>query len=965
MARLNELLSMMQGKLITRGWDAIFSCNRVRLNHLLEQQYITRYEQFCFLPYISGQTRTGEQNDEVIQVQSLRLGPPRLSFESATSRDSTATVTMAITSGEIHTWHREAGAALQLRSRFDVTQQQGFSVTMSVDLKVVVAEVDHQGRITMDLRGATRFSCDLLGAPEAEALGAFFEQRFNELDPGQTSFQLGRINLKGYRKLTPERFRLRTQAEPGARIKGAPNEGDGVVLALIEVRGGKGLGQELGEDFPILIPSDLESGQPRYTASLVVSREVLSYAVGDDLEVPESLLFPEQNYFKVLSTHTPHDWLAVGQISPTTASVVVQPAFAAIKAGQQQRFQLLDWQGQPLTNGVTWSAVSLRSHSLEGHGRIDGSGLYTAVSPQRIGYHNLEVVVTASVGNYHASALLRVDFESLEVAPALQVQDVAQQAAIDLSVAANDGKTVTCSLLAPLHGSLQKTDQGAHWRFTANAEARGKSLSLQRVLCETDAPVQSVESLLVLNNAQSFLHVEPAFIPHLAGGANVQLRSDESVLPDVPRRWRILSGVGSIDQQGRYTAPAGGVSEATVLACEVVRHGVVLFRDIALLDRTQAEPEPTWKELSLFKIEIPAGEFDESQGRMLRNGYQQLRVRVTTKTQGVLVEGELKYFKLSLAERASMRLATNVGRNFLEIIPPDQEGIEDVPSGLEWQVRKTPSEYFAIADPRNPAQSKIADEPPVTSGEDDSLTEQYFYLLSVAAKNESTALSAGFQQDHVDTWHWSGESGGGGVGTKITVVAVDPGVFEYSFTREKRLWGITTGSVEDQMNYELNSGDFWLLTCRGQKFITLEFPPHPGAMNEINRSMIRWESERHTEIMFSYTVYYFESPMLPDENTGKTGFDDALRTIPVMGNQPLRLSIEKPSPYEPGTFGVVLGRADNVKFIMPKDSPRPLLDQDLIVALRDENGNLHQRRIYFNASQNVGTRNMLDQSKYA
>ncbi|WP_419735443.1 hypothetical protein [Pseudomonas sp. COR18] len=167
------------------------------------------------------------------------------------------------------------------------------------------------------------------------------------------------------------------------------------------------------------------------------------------------------------------------------------------------------------------------------------------------------------------------------------------------------------------------------------------------------------------------------------------------------------------------------------------------------------------------------------------------------------------------------------------------------------------------------------------------------------------------------------------------------------------------------MDFELNSGDFWLLKCLGQEFITLEFLPHPGAANEINQSMIRWESERSQETMFSYTLSYFESLMPPDEYVGKAGFDDALRKIPVMENRPLRLDIERPSSYEAWTLGIVLGRADNVGFIMPKTFPRPFLDRDLIVALRDRNGNLHRRRIYFKARDGVGARNMLDQSRYA
>ncbi|WP_248797042.1 hypothetical protein [Pseudomonas sp. MWU13-2105] len=963
MAQLSELLSMMQGKLMTRGWDAIFSCNRVRLNYLLEQQYITRYEVFSFLPYLSGRTALGEGRDDFAEVKALRLGTPRISFERATSRDSTATVTMNIVSGEIFTWHSQAGAPAQLLSRFPVMEQQGFSVTMTVNLKVVVAEVDRRGRITLDLRGATHFSCDLLGAGEADLLGAFFQAQFDDMEPNQTVFQLGRISLKGYRGLTPKNFRLRTQAEPGAQVKGALNEGDGVVLALIEVRGGTGPGAELGADFPILIPSDLEGGQPKYTASVVVSREVLPLAVGNDLELPESLSFPGQNLFKVLSTHTPFDWLAVGQISPATTSIVVEPRFSAIKAGGQQRFQLLDWQNKPITSGVTWEAVSLRSHSDEGNGEIDSNGLYKAVSSLKIGYHNLDIVVTATRGEYRASALLRVDFEALEVSPAVLVQDVAQQPGITLSAAANDGNnTLSCSLQAPLYGSLQKMTQRSQWMFTANAEAMSRSLSLQRVRCQTSAPSQSVESLLVLNNAQSFLQVEPAFVQRVPGGTSVQLRDDNSVLPDVPRRWRILDGVGTINQEGRYTAPADGVTQTTVLACEVVRNGVVLFRDIALLNRREEAEEPTWEELAQFTIEIPNGLENRTQGLVLRNGYQQLQVRITTRTRGVLIDGEIKYFRLSLDERRSMCLATHDDRQILTIIEPDVEGIDNTLYGA-WQMRKTRSS-FSLAYPQQPSASLAS-----TQAEDDSLSVQDFYLLTLDAKNSSTTLVAGFQQDKVNDWHWSGERGSTAIGTAITATAIDPpGEFEYSFDRVERLWGKKTGDLDEQMNMELNSGDFWLLKCRGQEFVTLDFLPIDASSPLINLSSIRWESERPAEIMFSYTGSYFESKFdfYEDEYGGKFKFDDDINSIRTLSGTRLKQDVDRPGSYERGTFGMVLCRVDDVSFILPGHAPRLSLGRDLAVALRDENGNLHLRRIRF-ASREVGIsdRNMLDHSKFS
>lgn len=966
MATLNEVLALMQGRLITRDWDALFICDRLRINYLLEQQYVKRYEEFTFLPYLNGRTAINASEGQSLEVKSILLGAPKVSFESATLADSSATVTMNIVGGEIKTWESRVGASATLLSTGYITEQQGFTLTMKVNLFLVVAEVDRQGRITMDLKGATTFSCDLLGEEHAERLGVYFEEQFDKLSPDQTVFQLGRISLKGYNGLAPRRFSLRTQAAPGAKVRGAANEGDGVVLALIEVLVGNGPGRELGADFPYLMPDDTHPGGDRkYTALWVLSRDLLRYASNNNVELPAHLSFPGLNLYEEVSRYTPHDLVSFGRISPAQTSIRLEPAFPVIKAGGRQQFQLLDWEGRTLA-AKKWEAISLQSHSQDGHGTID-NGLYTAVSPQRIGYRSLRVVVTATYESngktYTASTLLRVDYSEVEIAPKLVTHLLKEEPAEVTLNATAIGQAARCSLLAPLQGSLTKVAD-TQWRFVASAEAELKSFSIQKVLCETGGvDVKTTQSTLLLDNAQSFLSVEPAVVERLNAANTVQLNHDVSLMPQIPRRWRVVSGVGNVDEQGLYTAPPQGVEQASVVLCEVVRNGVVFFRGYSVIGEKQQDPDPTWElPLALFTIKVVGGTELETQGNVLNNGYQQLHVQVTTQTNGVWdpIDEELKYYKLSPAELARMRLVYKNGEE-LPFIPVEDLGV-DPGASQQLQVHKILIPYFDLAIPSNPGQAPNAD----ALRANDSLVEQHFYLHSVAPTNSSATLHARFQKDSPDNdgeWIDTAKEGEEGIGKRIIVRSVKPAEFVYDLTRVRIAGGSGGEPGNDNADFDLilNSQDWWTFKCRGQDFIMLEWLPpdqiEPGIPEFINVSSIRWESEKLEETMFSWLGYYFEEVTGNNDLKNKVAFDDLM---PDVVKNPQLLDVAKSTQYVPFTFAVLLCRNDNIPFIRPGVHPRPRLDQDLKVALRDKNGNLHKQRIAFKPKGTYYHRNFLD-----
>ena len=132
---LAELTRHMSGKSITLGWDAVVFMGRAKVNSLLEQQYITRFNSKSFMKHINGEASMTPDGQEVLELSGLILSQPRLSFETASLRNSRATATMDIVSGSVSYVRKGSketpGTVLY---SYVVTAKQGCTLTMDIDL---------------------------------------------------------------------------------------------------------------------------------------------------------------------------------------------------------------------------------------------------------------------------------------------------------------------------------------------------------------------------------------------------------------------------------------------------------------------------------------------------------------------------------------------------------------------------------------------------------------------------------------------------------------------------------------------------------------------------------------------------------------------------------------------------------------------------------------------------------------
>ena len=159
---LEELVERMHGKSITLGWDALVFMNRTKVNSLLEQQYVTRFESTSFLKRIFGVVPMTPDGGEVFELGGVILSHPRLSFETASLRDSRVTATMDVVSGtssyRLKGSNQLPGTVLYSST---ITAQQGFTLTMDIDLKTASGTVSDTGKVIFDIGDGYNCRCTL------------------------------------------------------------------------------------------------------------------------------------------------------------------------------------------------------------------------------------------------------------------------------------------------------------------------------------------------------------------------------------------------------------------------------------------------------------------------------------------------------------------------------------------------------------------------------------------------------------------------------------------------------------------------------------------------------------------------------------------------------------------------------------------------------------------------------------
>ncbi|CAM3964369.1 Imidazoleglycerol-phosphate synthase [Pseudomonas reidholzensis] len=932
---LEEVLQRLRAGNVTQGWGAVCAFSRLRLNRLLEQQYIERLDELRFIPSFSGTVTHQGLTVTHSRLTAVEFGAPRLSFSTASMDNSRARLTMNIIGGRCT--HASSISQSPVSSHL-ITEAMGFTLEMDIDLALVTGEVDRRGRVVLDLAEGASLRCNLGGDEEqvSKDLSQALEQWFKALPKHCSVFELGMIDFDGYSALTPVRFIIRTQAAPGAKLASAANYGDGAVLTFIQLVANDDLGDAPDDRFPFLIPSDTEAdGRDRYSAVLVLDQALLEHVSDERLDVLASVLFPGSHAFKELARHTPHDLAVFGSIDPLRTTFTLEPAIGTLRAGQSQKFVLRDGTGKAL-EAKAWRAVGLRSHTAASQGSIDAAGLYKAASEAQVGHDSLTVLVTADYEEagvkYSASARLQVFFEGLEIAPRIATCLPSRQSAIRLTAADPAAKPIDWTLHGTRHGELLEAGDN-QVAFRASAASRRRSLNVQHI--QARASEASNAAVLLLNGQQA-LAVTPGYVPRVKAGATVQVQDNSGLLPGVARRWRV-EGEGTVDAEGRFTAPANARTGSSVVVCEVVRNGVVLGSGYSLLQYSQLTEEETWDTVQSFKLLVPGGPQDGSVGGLLPNGYQPMKLEMVVETHKggkPIALSEEERGTLGLYHRASnAAVGTLPGKTIHEGISPDDPQL--------WRTNLLANRFQAAIN---------GGAAPAPAQDDEGTYRTELWLHSRAAVGTITPFYARFQADS-GAWHSSTDQGAtaGGVVQVTARTLPEFTAADYTFERVRVDGGVGNEGdpPNDDFDFHPRTVDYWKLKYTGGGFETCEFlpveAPVPQKIRITNTSMLRWEIESKKEIMTSFTGYIFRDSKKPGVQT-KVLFDESLAGL-VNSSYMKDVAIDE-NFFEVGSLVISNHRYDDIDFKFVSDKRKKVL-RSLAVLMRDRQGNAHSRRISF------------------
>lgn len=960
---LQDLLARMRGGSVVLGWGAVAAFGRAQLNRLLEEQYLDWLSDSRFIPPMTGFVYVTEDRTESVQLDSLLLGKPVLSFASATLDRSRVTVTMNLIGGTYTAMSTPVIGVPRLISSFSIAEDMGFRIEMHIDLGQIEGEVDKRGRVTLDLAGDPKLKCNLGELPGVQNKIAEFIQGFlAALPDDRRLFQLGLFDFSGYNPLSPTGFYIRTQKAPGSS-----DPEDGAVLLFIRLKArdenGEGLPTE-GSNFPYFIPNDSNAGQPLYSAALVINKQWLELVDETQLDVLKNLLFPGDNFFveTAQGRHSPFDMLILGNVKAAAEHVAVEPAFVSMRGSKTQQFTARRSNGSAVT--ADWTVSNLINPLSVGT-ITPTRGLYTSPAASRIGKERQPVVVTASYTldgrQRSSSAMVLGVFEGMSVSPRVCASGVGSSVEkITVRVTTVTGGELVWPTLAPAQGTLTQINNNQ--ALYTPPLTQTAPLQIVRIKVQDRSSREEIEANIVLVGSGHDLKVEPAFVPAITRSGSVYLQIDDIYKEHA--QWFVL-GEGTVSDQGVFTPPAFATSRISVVRCDITFGGSVWMRGYSVIQLSeQQEEELRWTNLQTFEVTTNGGV-----DRCYANGRQQVPVIVKIETKPLTIDGRTIYIPVSDADLATLRLVEKTTGSEVPFISVGEEGIEHN-SHLQYATSRVRNRFRYYS----PSAQEAAVLPmPEPQNNGTRFRELYVHM----AVDATRSFYARFQA-YGSTWTSDNADVGGIPEVAVTGVRVSgPTGSEYQLERE-RVAADPQGHDQpndpsdpgypnrDVFSYYRWSVDYWRLSYRRLnsypvKFATLQI--------EQNISTIQWESELLEETYCSYTGYAFRAANANNSDSPAPeglSFDLYLRNLLKETGKVLQYEFHGDNKPSPGELIVSLHRVDDLEYwydgMAGGDEHRQyqrLLKSAVIFVMLDEDGNRHRVQIGFPDKSLVDSRNRL------
>ena len=240
-----DVLKAMTNHSVTLGWDVVVAYDASSVNDLFAQQYVQNVAADQDLPPIT--TSLSPAPGVTVKFVDLTLGPPLISFNAGLAAQD-ANVEMSFVSGQVVTLAETTGGDQYLTGLQTVMPGDQLALQMVVTLAQVTGQVKKQV-VTADLKNASSFKAHVVGGTtQAVYLGQYFQTLFSKA-PSSLEYELGTIVTgTGTADLVPASFDIQTQAGSGSGSEGA-------VLLFVATTYNPGGGNLPGaKPFPNLIP---------------------------------------------------------------------------------------------------------------------------------------------------------------------------------------------------------------------------------------------------------------------------------------------------------------------------------------------------------------------------------------------------------------------------------------------------------------------------------------------------------------------------------------------------------------------------------------------------------------------------------------------------------------------------------------------------------------------------------------
>lgn len=249
--------------------DNIFAISKNKLNALLTQIYISRFNTDSYLDPVNGETPA--DNGYKVYMHNFILDHPRLSFDNADIDSSRASLRMKIVGGN-QVGLKQVGAHWYPQRIDRIEPLVGPELRLRLKMTDVPGYVSADANLILDLRNSDDFVLTFSDSRRIRELGGdFFKTLFKALPESKRIWSLGRIEHGDDELLRPESFLLFTQRNPA--VKQSPMEDgdedvDGAVVGLVSMVAGTGKPDTPGPEYRYLIPDDSD----HYSASVFFER---------------------------------------------------------------------------------------------------------------------------------------------------------------------------------------------------------------------------------------------------------------------------------------------------------------------------------------------------------------------------------------------------------------------------------------------------------------------------------------------------------------------------------------------------------------------------------------------------------------------------------------------------------------------------------------------------------------------